>query len=285
MGRFMGRTPTVKATRTAAEDEQLAELSRALGPNPKSDELFDHLDKNKDNTIDRAEFKLVHAFTMQQAAKAERSHSRIKLLLWFFGIMFVLDAALSGVMFWLTMTAIEYTKEFHVDGVGGGFVDKTGSAIAAAKMTYGVGFFGLCDMTFDQLSNIDVLRFWAGDSPAIYSVGGLQIVDQREVRERWLVYGWRAHTPNPPRAPCTQLVMTSTAGATITLDCETKSGTLTTYDPLTFNASTVPTMPAHLNHSRRLKSLVSFPDSFRVVDARLEAERAAFHNSQSHHKR
>ena len=66
----------------------------------------------------------------------------------------------------------------------------------------------------------------------------------------------------------------ATAGATITLDCETKSGTLTTYDPLTFNASTVPiteTMPAHLNHSRRLKSLVSFPDSFRVVDARLEA--------------
>merc|ERR1712072_430266 len=26
------------------------------------------------------------------------------------------------------------------------------------------------------------------------------------------------------------------------------------------------------------------PDSFRVVDARMEAERAAFHNSQSHHK-
>jgi len=33
-----------------------------------------------------------------------------------------------------------------------------------------------------------------------------------------------------------------------------------------------------------LKSLVSFPDSFRIVDARMEAERAAFHNSQSHHK-
>ena len=26
------------------------------------------------------------------------------------------------------------------------------------------------------------------------------------------------------------------------------------------------------------------PDSFRIVDARMEAERAAFHNSQSHHK-
>lgn len=101
----------MKAT-AAAEEDPYTELRRALGHNPSSDELFDHIDKDMDGTIDRREFQLAHAYTQQQAAKAARAGSWLKLLLWFFGIMFLLDAGLTGVIFVMTTVAIETTKEY-----------------------------------------------------------------------------------------------------------------------------------------------------------------------------
>ena len=164
-----------------APEDPVAELRRVLGPHPGADELFDHFDKSKDNTIDRSEFKVVHSFVMQEAEKASRARSQVKLLLWFFGIMFLLDCVLSGVMYVTTTVAIESTKEFHAEGPA--LIDKQGMALSTPIMTWRLGLFGLCNTTFDGLTNLETMRFWAGDVPSVYRIGGFQIFQQETVRE------------------------------------------------------------------------------------------------------
>lgn len=189
-----------------------------------------------------------------------------------------------------------------MDNLGNsGLVDNDGEQVGTAKAVYNVNLYELCEQPFDVLTKLDKMRFWAGDRPSVYQIGGFQVVDRPEVevRERSgyacvaRAGGGAGATPNShprllaPGAQGVNLEFATTTGATITLDCAAKNGTLTTYTAdSALTVQITETAPDHIrnNSARRLKSLVSFPDSFRIVDERLAAERAAFHNSQSHHK-